>query len=83
MCNANSELSKNRTEKLIIPFKTTVNWLYVVFQQTVVRVYYILKDTLKAFGDFRNKQQKCMKECFLMSKIMFILKVYSIHYTLR
>ena len=83
MCNANSELSKNRTEKLIIPFKTTVNWLYVVFQQTVVRVYYILKDTLKAFGDFRNKQQKCMKEYFLMSKIMFILKVYSIHYTLR
>ena len=23
-----------------------------------------LKDTLKAFDDFKNKQQKCMKSCF-------------------
>ena len=55
----NSELSQNLTEKQIIPFKTTVNWLsddiwcYLVigcfdwkisvFQQAVVRVYYIFK----------------------------------------
>ena len=59
MFNTNSELSKNRTEKQIIPFKTTLNWLFnsircylligyfdskiAVFQETVVRVYYILK----------------------------------------
>ena len=26
--NINSELSQNRTEKQIMPFKTTVNWLF-------------------------------------------------------
>ena len=57
--NTNSELSQNRTEKQIMLSKTTVNllfndiWCYLViasfewkigvFQQTVVRVYYILK----------------------------------------
>ena len=42
-----------------------------------------VKDTLKGFGDFKNKQQKCMKWCFLMCKSMCILKLYSIYYTLR
>ena len=53
--NTNSELLQNRTEKQIMPFKTTINWLFNdiwcylvigsfdwiigVFQQTVVRVY--------------------------------------------
>ena len=56
--NTNSELSQNRTEKQIMPSKTTVDWLFndirylfiaffdwkiVVFQQSVIRVYYILK----------------------------------------
>ena len=52
--NTNSELSQNRTEKQIVPFKTTVNWLFNdvwrcliiscfdwkigVFQQAVARV---------------------------------------------
>ena len=52
MFNANCELSQNRTEKQIMPIKTTVNWLFndiwcylvmgyfdwkiSVFQQTVV-----------------------------------------------
>ena len=56
--NTNSELSRNLTEKQGMLSKTTVNWLlndiwcYLfiayfewkinVFQQTVVRVYYIL-----------------------------------------
>ena len=40
-------------------------------------------DTRKPFDDFKNKQQKCMKLCFLICKSMYILKVYSIHYTLR
>ena len=54
----NNELSQNRTEKQIMPFKTTVNllfndiwnclvigsfdWKFVVFQKTFVRVYCIL-----------------------------------------
>ena len=42
------------------------------------------KDILKDFDDFKNKQQKCMKEYFLICKCMYILKVYLIHYyTLR
>ena len=45
------------------------------------------KDTLKAFDDFKIKQQKCMKKCFLtckcICKCMYILKVYSIRYTLK
>ena len=67
--NTNSELSQNRIEKQIMLFKTTVNWLsndiwcYLVigcfdwkidvFQQTVVRVYCILKSTAKVawYGD--------------------------------
>ena len=43
----------------------------------------IIKDTLKAFDDFNNKQQKCMEYCFLIYKSMYILKVNSIHYTLK
>ena len=51
MFNAKNELSQNRTEEQIMPFKTTVNWLFnlailvtgcfdwkiVVFQQAVVK----------------------------------------------
>ena len=60
--NTNSEILQNLTEKQIIPFKTTVNrlfndiwcylvigcfdWKIAVFQQAVVRVYYILKYTV-------------------------------------
>ena len=55
----NSELSQNCTEKQIKPSKSTINWLFNdiwcylfitcfdwkigIFQQTVARVYYILK----------------------------------------
>ena len=42
-----------------------------------------LKDTLKAFKNFRHKQQKCMKQNFLTYKSIYVLKVYSVHYTLR
>ena len=61
--NTNSEVSQNRTGKQIMLFKTAVNWLFndiwcylvigcfnwkiCVFQQTVVRVYYILKQNIK------------------------------------
>ena len=41
----------------------------------------ILKDTLKNFHDFKNKQ-KGMKWSFLISKSIYILKVYPTHYTL-
>ena len=43
----------------------------------------ILKDTLMVFDDLKNKQKKCMKECFLICKSIYVLKVYYIHYTLR
>ena len=41
-----------------------------------------LKDTLKAFKNFKHKQQKCMKQCFLTYKSIYVLKVYSVYYTL-
>ena len=60
--NTNSELSQNRAEKQIMPFKTTVNWLFNdtwcylvihcfgwkigVFEQTVLGVYCILKPSI-------------------------------------
>ena len=43
----------------------------------------LLKDTLKPFGNYKNKLQKCMKQCFSICKSMYILKVYSVHFTLR
>ena len=58
--NTICEISRIRKEKQIMPLKTTVNWLFKdiwrylvigcfdwkigLFQQTFVRVYYILKD---------------------------------------
>ena len=73
--NINSQLSQNRREKQIMPFKTTVNWLFNdiycylviscfdwkigVFQQTVVRVYRILKG--------RDYSQKKMEGDYLKS----------------
>ena len=63
--NINIELLQNRTEKQIIPFNTTVNWLlnmwcYLViaffdwkisaFQWTVVRVYCILNSYTHSQG---------------------------------
>ena len=41
-----------------------------------------LKDKLKAFDDFKNKQ-KGYQIMFLISKSMYVLKLNSIHYTLR
>ena len=38
---------------------------------------------MKAFDYFKNNSQKYMKECFLICKSTYILKFYSIHYTLR
>ena len=41
----------------------------------------LLKDALKSFDDFKNKQQKCMDAVMFFD--MNLLKVYSIYYTLR
>ena len=43
----------------------------------------LVKDILKALDDFENRQQKSVYECFLIWKGIYILKVYSIHGTLR
>ena len=37
----------------------------------------VLRIHLRAFDDFKNKQQKCMKKWFLICKSIYILKVYS------
>ena len=42
-----------------------------------------IKDTLKAFDNLKKKAKKYMKYCFLICKSIYILKVCSIHYTLR
>ena len=43
-----------------------------------------IKGTPNTFDDFKSKQRKCMKYCFLICKsLKHILKVYSINYTLR
>ena len=41
-----------------------------------------LKDTLKVFNVLKNKQKLC-KVIFLICKSMYIVKVYSILYTMR
>ena len=73
----NSKLSQNCTEKQIMLFKTTVNWLFndmwcyliivlfdwkiAVFQQTVVRVYCVSL-TIKAVNhDIKSKIKLCRK----------------------
>ena len=72
--NSTNELSQDRTEKQIMPFKITVNWLFDdiwcylvmgcfnlkngVFQQTVVRVYCILKE--KTLINFLKKCHKVL-----------------------
>ena len=33
----------------------------------------MIKDTLKAFGYLKKKQQKCMEQCFLIFKSLCIL----------
>ena len=42
-----------------------------------------LKNTLKTFDDFKKKQQKCMEECLLICKSIYLLKIYLIHYILQ
>ena len=39
----------------------------------------LLKDTLNAFDNFKNKQKSVWSNVFLIYKSMYILKVYSIH----
>ena len=46
----------------------------------ILKALSVLKDTLKAFDDFKNKQKGV---CFFICKSMYDLKLYSIHYTLR
>ena len=40
----------------------------------------VFKDTVTAFDDYKNKQQKCMKKCFLTCKSIFLfLKFIQYH----
>ena len=47
----------------------------------IQRIECKLKNMLKAFDDYKNKQKKCIS--FLICKSMYILKVYSIHCTVK
>ena len=84
--STNSELSQNRTEKQIMPSKTTINWLlndmwcYLflacfdwkvgVFQQTVVTVYYILKTIMYSLETISTLGPKYMTFYEQNKKIM-------------
>ena len=43
----------------------------------------MIKGTLKAFDDLNEKSEKVYEVMFLICKRIYILKVYSTHYTLR
>ena len=45
--NTNSKLSQNRTEKQIMPFKATVNWLLVIYD--VIYSLVVLTEKLSFF----------------------------------
>ena len=73
--NTNSELLQNRTAKQIMPSKTTTNWLFNdiwgylfiacfdwkigLFQQTVVRVYYIINPIPKPYSSWSYTSGGC------------------------
>ena len=71
---------------LFIPSeKTKKERFFSVFRVSKMETLAIngLRIQLKAFDNFKNKQQKCRKLCFLVCKSMYIVKVYLIHYILR
>ena len=79
--NTNSELSQNRTEKQIMLSKTTINWLFNdiwyylsiacfdwetgLFQQTVVKVYYVLKGKNMLRKEINRLLSKGMSNVYL------------------
>ena len=46
-----------------------------------VLVINFIKDTLNAFDDFKSKQKSVWSSVFLTCESVYILKVYSRHYT--
>ena len=101
--NTNSELSQNRTEKQIMLLKTTVNWLFNdiwsylvigcfdwkigVFQQTVVRFYYILKGCVRyifaslILGLHESTCQIKKNVFYFTSKSLFVLEKIKFQYS--
>ena len=87
--NTNSELSQNRTEKQIITFKTTVNWLFNdkwchlvigcfgwkigVFQQIVVRGLFYFKFQNRWRQNLVNRQLQ-YTYCSISHKVKAIRK---------
>ena len=83
--NTNCESLQNCTEKQIMSSKTTINWLFndiwcylfiacfdwkIVFQQTVARVYYILKSfTLSVFLVKRKTLGICCLRAWLQAQV--------------
>ena len=81
--NTSSDILQNHTEKQTMPFKTTVNWLFYdiwrylvigcfdwkidVFQQTVVRVCYILKAIRLSKGTLHWFRSDLSERIFLVN----------------
>ena len=63
--------------------KKFVTVLFSYFYETNINQQFLGVTQKELRFSFKNKQQKCMKKYFLICKSIYILKVYSIHYTLR
>ena len=55
--------------------------LFTFIEKLYLKLHF--KDTLKALGNFKNKQQKCMEWCFLLRKSIYITKVYKVYIFLK
>ena len=68
---------------MVTKLSKIAHFLYFVLMTGKYQSQFGQKDTLKAFDNFKNKQKQCVKYYFLICKSMYILKEYSIHYTMR
>ena len=57
--------------------------LWIFFGNSTISALAQIKDTLKAFIDFKYKPKSAQCNIFCYVKYIYILKVYLVHYTLR
>ena len=60
-----------KTIYFILENKSNFNKIKIFFHFSKIKGF---KDTLKAYNDFKNKQQKCMKQFFLYVKKVYIFR---------
>ena len=83
----------DESETSCITFEAVIQWilnkLLVIFNEPVssktinIELFSAVKDILKAFNDFKNKQKSVWSNAFWYVRSMYILEMYSIHYTRR